>query len=41
MTARMRMKINTQMISTCPVKTSTPRDESLSGICVSGKTQLK
>lgn len=41
MTVRMKMKINMQMTSTCPVRTLTPRGASLSEICVSEKIQLK
>lgn len=35
------MKISTRMTSTCRDRTLTPRDESLSGICVSEKTPPK
>lgn len=40
-TVKMRMKINTQMTLTCLVKTLTPREESLSEICVSERTRQK
>lgn len=40
-TARMRMKTSMRMTLTCRVRTLTPKDESLSGICVSEKTQRK
>lgn len=40
-TARMRMKTSMRMTLTCQVRTLTPKDESLSGICVSEKTQRK